>query len=123
MTQETSYRYEGVPSEELLSWWSIRDMQRQHIAQEMGPIEYELQRRMEADGASEIPHALVTCVLKPESPSYDLGQLHALAELVPPEEFAKGYTPAHEKVVQVPESYNMTKVKPWRKYWQRRGRR
>ena len=39
-----------------------------------------------------------------------------LAELVPPEELAKGFTPAHEETRVVPDKWNMVKVKPWAKY-------
>ena len=50
------------------------------------------------------------------SPKYDYGVLRAIAELVPPDEWAKGFTPGHDETVWVEDKYNLTHIKPLVKY-------
>ena len=48
--------------------------------------------------------------------TYDNGKLAALRELLPPEEIARAYTPAHEETRQVPESWDARVFRSWGKY-------
>ena len=83
-------------------------------------IELILRQRMEADGAKSIAHETLTCELVYPSPTYDQTSLRQLLELdlVPYDEMAKGYTPAHVEVKQihVEAKWDMRQVKTWTKY-------
>ena len=100
----------------LLTRWQIYEEHNRNAVLWMDRIEFELKRRMEADGATAIAHPLLTCELKTPSPAYDQGKLRGLAELVPPEILATGFTPAHPETIMVPDKWNATKFKAWVKY-------
>lgn len=109
--------FEKYDSHQLLDIWAIVESKEAEQRQQRERIEFILRQRMEADGATAIPHPDLTCELKSPSPTYDLGKLRALAELVPPEEMAAGFTPAHwSDPVWVEDKYNMTRIKTLVKY-------
>jgi len=82
-------------------------------------IEYELTRRMQQDGATEMVTAGHSATLK-SSVSYDQTRLQAVMELVPEEDLVKAgaFTPEHEETTTVPARWNVTKLNPFA----RRGR-
>ena len=73
--------------------------------------EHELQRRLEARGATELPHPTLEVKLDYPSPSYDPAKLHQLYEILPEHVVAPAVTPAHDKTVHVPEAWNGTKLR------------
>lgn len=100
----------------LESWAMVEETEarQRHFRQR---IEFELKRRMEADGATAIPHETLDVALKQDSPTYDWGIMRGLAKLVPPEELAKGFKPAHwGEPVWIEDKWNMTRIKPLAKY-------
>ncbi len=94
------------------------------LAAELRALEYELLKRMEAEGATEAvgstdvdarsytPKAIIK-----RSVSYSSETLHVLLELLPEEELRdKGaYIPAHTVTTDVAEAWNATKLKPFAK--------
>ena len=110
------YDFALLDNNQLLLKWDIVDRTAASFMVWKDRIEFELKRRMEGDGATAIAHPLLTCELKTPSPTYDTGKLRGLAELVPLDVLATGFTPAHEEVVMVPDKWNATKFKTWVKY-------
>lgn len=110
----SDFRYSD--NQALLDHWINIDAHETFLRKCREDIEFELQQRMEAEGIKVLPHESLTCELKTASPDYEWGKLRAIAEHVPPEEFAKGFTPAHEETRMVPDRWNMTKIKPLIKY-------
>ena len=78
--------------------------------------EQEAQRRMEATGASEIPHPTLECKLVQAAPTYDPSILRQLYELLPREVVDEVMTPAHEEVMVVPERWDARRFKGLAKY-------
>lgn len=103
-------------NDELLDKWMRAERNATLYLDRQRRIEWELKQRMEKNGAREIPHPELTCELKFPSPGYDFSKLYRLAELVPPEIFAKGFIPAHEETVMVPDKFNAVQFKTWAKY-------
>lgn len=70
--------------------------------------EHELQRRLEARGATELPHPDLVVKLEHPSPTYDVGKLAALRELLPEELLleTKAWMPEHVETVLVAERYD-----------------
>lgn len=87
------------------------------LQERKGRIEMELHQYMETEEAKVILHPTHDIELK-ESRAYDHSKLAALRELVDPVELegSGAFTPAHQDTVDVPEKWNMTKVKPFIKY-------
>ena len=85
------------------------------MADALHRMEYALQRRMEADGATAIPHPDYVVTLK-RPVVWDRTKLAALGELVPPDILATCFTPRHEETVIVEAAYNMTVGKTLGKY-------
>lgn len=98
----------------VLAWAGAQELARSSRDQ-MDRIAFELQRRMETRGATALPDPYFDVRL--ETPrSLDPQRLAPLAERIPPEEWARGYTPAHEETVQVPARADLRVVNGWRKY-------
>ena len=106
----------SLDNQQLLDKWEVINAGFQYYKEIRDRLELELRQRMEAEGATAIPHPSLLCELQYPSPTYDYGKLRGLAELVPPEELAKGFTPAHEETRVVPDKWNMVKIKPLAKY-------
>ena len=87
------------------------------LTEQQGRIEMELVRIMINAGATSIPHPTHQVVLK-TTLSYDPSRLHALRELIDPQELedAGAYIPAHQQTVNVPEKWNLTHLKKFQKY-------
>ena len=66
-----------------------------------GLAEQELTCRLQERGALELAHPTLKVTLEYPSPTYDVGKLRALAEIVPPEDYAAAYQPEHIKQVPV----------------------
>jgi hypothetical protein len=86
------------------------------LQRERGEKEMELTRRLQERGATRLDHPTLEVQLVTPSPTYDWNTLRRLAAVVPPEELAKGFTPAHQEVVMIPDKWNLTKIKPLIKY-------
>ena len=110
------YDFVLLDNNQLLLTWELNNKMAAICTSWTARIEFELKLRMEADGATAIAHPLLTCELKTPSPTYDTGKLRGLAELVPPEILATGFTPAHPETIMVPDKWNATKFKAWVKY-------
>lgn len=82
----------------------------------IGRIDYELQRRMENDRATAIPHDDFIVELKPSGVSFDQSKLMGILELVDPAlaESSGAYIPEHQQTV--PAKWNVTKAKTLAKY-------
>ncbi|KKN78130.1 hypothetical protein LCGC14_0353570 [marine sediment metagenome] len=80
-------------------------------------IQMILYDQMVRDDATMIPHPTYTVELK-KTLAYDPSKLNALRELVDPAELESSgaFIPAHQDTVDVPDKWNMTKVKPFSKY-------
>lgn len=87
------------------------------LTERKAKIEMELTRQMETDGATMLPHSSYKVELK-ETLAYDPSKLAALRELIDPAELetSGAYIPAHPETKDIPEAWNMTKVKPFAKY-------
>ena len=85
------------------------------LQEDLGHIEMELVRRMDAEGATQYPHPNYEVKLT-RAKTYDYGKLAALRELLPPEEISKAWTPAHQKLVDVPESWDFRVARTWGRY-------
>ena len=72
--------------------------------------ETELQRRLEARGATELAHPALEVRLVAESPKYDPGKLQGLYEVADPTEVSVAWEPPHEKTVEVAGRWNGTKL-------------
>ena len=78
--------------------------------------EHELQRRLEARGATELPHATLEVKLIYPSPNYDISTLRRLYEELPKEVVDQAVTPAHDKTIHVPEAWDARKFKSFAKF-------
>jgi len=105
-----------LTDEELIQLYVDDSDQATYYRDRAGRVGLILQQRMEERGATAIPDEHYEVRLKEGSPTWDYGILGQLREIIPPDELAKGYTPEHEQTVMVPESWNMTKIKPLAKY-------
>lgn len=76
-----------------------------------------LQQRMEQDGATEFVGGAGTATLKEKGVTYDSHKLDSLLEFLSREELVKSgaLTLAHTRTVEVPRSWNATKLRPFRK--------
>lgn len=115
--REQVEKLEGLPAYELVrQWGSLADVI-DDMAQQQGLVEMVLTKQMVKNGAKEIPHATHEVKLK-QDPIVDRAALIPLLEMeeIPPEELAKAYTPAGEKVVKTQATWSMTGVKPLMRY-------
>ena len=87
------------------------------LSKEVHVIEQELFARMTENNATVIDHVTHEATLV-RTPQVDRSKLYPLAEIVPPEVLAKGFTPQHEETTTtiVPDKWNMQQVKTWKKY-------
>ena len=113
---ETRGRFADLDDEALIDMVGACLEQETQQRDQRQRLEWTLQRRMEARDATEIPHSGFTCKLVTPTPSYDPNKLRLMAEYVPKEVFAEGFTEAYEETVQFPAKFNMTKVKTWDKF-------
>lgn len=80
-------------------------------------MEHELERRMIERGATAILNPYYE--VKLETPaSLDPERLRPLTELIPPEEWLRGFTEAHEETTttHIPARADLRVVRAWRKY-------
>jgi len=107
-----------LPDEVLLNEWDLRSREVDVLTREMGICEMELNRRMHKNHAQKLLHPTLDVQLG--SPSYDIPKLRGLGEHMPPDEFNKGFIPAHDETVTryVPDKFDMRTVNSWRKFGQ-----
>ena len=100
----------------LIDLWLHYQAQAKEKIDIQGRIGMELTNRMREEGATARYHPQAECRLV--SPKYDEKILYTLAELIPPEVFQTGYSPAHEETVttQVDARFDMRTVTHWDKY-------
>ena len=67
--------------------------------EDQGRAEQALTQRLQERGALELAHPTLEVKLLYPSPTYDVPTLLILAEIVPPEDYAKAYQPAWVKAV------------------------
>ncbi len=108
-------KYADADSGTLLTSWRAATISIARMSEGLGRIEYELIRRMEADGATEIPHWKFDVKLS-RSSSWDYSRLHGLRELVPEKELAKAFTPEHEETVVVRAKWDMRKALTFKEF-------
>lgn len=75
--------------------------------------ERELQHRLEARGALELPHPDLVVKLEYPSPIYDVSRLRGLAELLPSEVIDLASTPEHLETVLVREKWDARVFRTW----------
>ena len=92
-------------------------VEQKEFADKVGRVEYEIIKRLTADGAKAYPHPHFDVTLS-ESISYDRTKLFTLKELIPPETLSTGFVPEHEetKTSIVPDSWDMRVVLGWKKF-------
>lgn len=117
MTTNAFENWQHLDNQALLDLWLSFKVTEDSYREDRERLEFELTQRMQVDDATAIPHETLDVKLVTPSPTYDVGRLRAIAELVPPEEWAKGFTAAHwGEPVWVEDKYNLTKIKPLAKY-------
>jgi hypothetical protein len=92
---------------------------REVAAREIWRIEGIIRDTMIAEGIEDLGHPEWEVTCKQGVSTYDKARLMAeLPELVPPTEYAKGYTAAWVEHREIPHEadLNMTQVKPWRRF-------
>lgn len=89
----------------------------EQLQKRQNEIQMTLYDQMVRDDATMIPHPTYTVELK-KTLAYDPSKLAALRELVDPAELESSgaFIPAHQDTINVPDKWNMTKVKPFSKY-------
>lgn len=80
-------------------------------------LRFVLQQRLEARNATELPHPDLVVKLEYPSPTYDVGKLAALRELVPLELLLESgaWVPEHEEIIHVSEKYDARVFRTWGK--------
>ena len=76
-------------------------------------LELELIQRLEERKARELQHPSLQVYLDYRTPQYDVGKLMRLAELLPPEDWAKAWHPETTKEVPVPAGLDMRVAGGW----------
>ena len=84
----------------------------------MERIEIVLRDRMVADDATTIADEVYDCKLRYPAARFDISKLAALREVVPGDELARAFTPAHEetRVHQVPDQWDMRVARTFRQF-------
>lgn len=104
-----------ITDEELVIQWAIHREAEHADKERRERVEVELERRMRERGATAILHPFFDVRL--ETPySLDAEALRPLAELIPPEEWERGFSEAHEETIQVPAKADLRVVKGWIKF-------
>ncbi len=76
------------------------------LREEADRIRLELRCRIEAEGGTELPCEGFKVALETGSPTYDYGLLVALKERLPDDELNKAYSPAYQRLMDVPEKWD-----------------
>jgi hypothetical protein len=101
--------WDTFDNDDLISRWVAVNKTLQSRRDELGRVEHELTQRMESAGATALSHSTHDVVLPPgKITGYDPSKMALLKEMLSPEDLKKVYTPAHEKMVDFPESWNGT---------------
>ena len=81
----------------------------------LGRLELLLIQRLEKRKARELQHPTLQVFLEYRTPQYDPAKLAPLAELVPPEDWAKAWHPGTTRHVPVPAGLDMRIAGGWGK--------
>ena len=111
----------GIPliwdasTKSLFEQWQAYRTAQQQISDSIGRIVMELRRLMTDSNAKVIAVDGFKAELVLGAPTADPSVLVALKEheAIPPEELARGLTPAHDEVVHVPDRWDLRVVKTW----------
>ena len=106
---------QDATDDDLIIQWAVSNEARRAHQEAMSRVEIELTRRMQERGATAILNPLFEVKLE-VSFSLDAEVLRPLAELIPPDEWQRGYTEAHEETIQVAARADLRVVKGWTKY-------
>ena len=108
--------YKGLEDRDVVDciqhWANSEQKAREHRQR----AEQELQRRMEAQGATSLPHPTLDVRLVQATPTYDPSKLRRLYEVLPKEVVDPVVATEHDEVVRVPEKWNAVKFKTLAKY-------
>jgi hypothetical protein len=85
----------GMEDTELANLAFVLASQEMETRNKRQRVEREIQQRLEQRGASELPHPTLEVKLERPSPRYDMGMLHQLCELLPPETISLACIPEH----------------------------
>ena len=113
MTQDTTPEeyYQGLDDADLLDALQNSKATVDEFQGRVGRVEFEIRKRLVAQGATEMVSHNFVARLMPETPRYDPGIMAGLRELVSEADWAKALIP--EKVTVTPAKLDMTKAKPW----------
>lgn len=118
MTLATNYTLlQDATDDDMVIGWAQANEDERRARELKQRIEMELERRMTAQGATAILNPFFE--VKLETPAtLDPEKLRPLAELIPPDEWKRGFTEAHEERIttQVPARADLRVVKGWIKY-------
>ena len=98
--------YEHLDDAMLAEGIALMTLDLTEIQNAKGRMEQELTRRLEERGARELAHATLIVKLEYPSPTYDVAKLRPLAEIIPPEDYAKAFQPEHTKSVPMPARFD-----------------
>lgn len=115
-TNATGADYAPLMLEEMLGNWFLLETQVAPLLEAKGRLELAIRQLMEEEQMTKALHPNVDCTLEKGTPIMDYSKLRALFEVLPEGLVRTAYTPAHEKTVQVPESWDMRIAKTFGKY-------
>ncbi len=114
----TTDQMQDNETKDLIDAWILIDEEHARDGEILNRLAFVLQTRMEARGATAEPHATHDVTFESTKNDYDQLGLTPILELIDQDlAVEKGaYTPAHQKLVDVPASWNVTKARALKKY-------
>ncbi len=107
--------YEALSTEQLVDEVGFLREALEPLAAKLSRVEYEIISRMDAEGATAVPHK--THVVKLERRvTYDQGKLASLREVLPAEVHEAAWTPERQETRTVPGRWDMRKVAGLKRY-------
>ena len=117
MTEPNSenHPWQAMTDEEVADYIHRFRQQMTELREYSDRLELELIQRLEQRKARELQHPSLQVYLDYRTAQYDVGKLMRLAELVPPEDWAKAWHPETTKEAPVPAGLDMRVAGAWRK--------
>lgn len=114
---KTGYQTDALTLQQLVDKYDALEQMTADLSAELRDVEYELLKRMEAEGATEAVGSEGHKAVLKRPVSYDSQSLHVLLELLPEEELRTtgAFIPAHDETVHHDDAWNMTRLKPFEK--------
>lgn len=110
----TTTRLNGMTDEDLVEQVAILDDTVRRAREQRQALETEIFARLQARNAREMPHPTYKVALEEDAPTYDVPRMiPVLGEVIPPDEWAKAFSEAHEETVQVPARLDMRVARYW----------